>query len=392
MNHTMPSGQHVGSNASRPGGLPAGLAAGRGREAMADGQGIRLPDDGYIRINSNENPRGPGPRVTQALHDVISPRLGRGFPPDLIGELIDTIANVHAVSRDSVTVGTGSAPIIEAATLAWCATGRPLVVAAPTYEVPERIAHRRGLPVTLVPVDQSLGLDLEAMADAAAGAGMVFVCNPNNPTGTAHGAEAIERFIRRVKERSPETGVIVDEAYIDYAQGANVTTAVPLALEIPGVVVTRSFSKAHGMAGLRLGYAIAQPKTVQAISGAWGLGSVNTLSAAAGIASLREPRHIEEERAENARVREFTLDVFHSLGYEAAESHTNYLFIDLRRPARVFRTACAGLRVRVGRDFPPFEKTHCRISLGTMGEMQQAVEVFRRVLTASVISAGASAR
>src|SRR5260370_35487446 len=102
-----------------------------------------------------------------------------------------------------------------------------------------------------------------------------------------------------------------------------VKTAVPLAKELSGVFVTRSFSKAHGMAGLRLGYAVGQPETLQAISHAWSLGSVNTLSAAAGIASLRDPKHIEEERAENARGREFTLGACKSLWSEAPACHTN---------------------------------------------------------------------
>jgi histidinol-phosphate aminotransferase len=234
-----------------------------------------------------------------------------------------------------------------------------------------------------------MGLDLDAMADAAAGAGMVFFCNPNNPTGTAHDLAAVERFVRRVKQSSPDTRILIDEAYIDYAHDANIKTAVPLARDIPGVFVTRSFSKAHGMAGLRLGYAIGQPETLQAISRAWHLGSVNTLTAAAGIASLKDPQHISDERAENARVRDFTLQAFRSLGYEAPDSHTNCIFVDLKRPAKVFREACAALKVQIGRDFPPYENTHSRVTLGTMAEMRQATEVFRKVLTASTTAASA---
>jgi histidinol-phosphate aminotransferase len=372
-------------------GSPLASVGGSGREALAgSASGLQPQDEGYIRINSNENPRGPGPMAMAALHAMISPRLGRGFPPDLIGELVDTIAAVHAVDRECVIVGTGSGPIIEAATRAFCTAERPLVVAAPTYEVPEREARRMGVPVRMVPVDVSFRLDLDAMADAACGAGLVFICNPNNPTGTAHPAARLERFTRHVRQRSPETVVVIDEAYIDYAHESEVTTTIPLAIEMSGVLVTRSFSKAHGMAGLRLGYAIGQPKTLQALSRASNLGSVNTLSAAAGIASLRDPRHIEQERAENARVREFTLQALRSLGYQSAESQANYLFVDVQRPARDFRTACAARHVRVGRDFPPYEKTHCRISLGTMSEMQQAVDVFRQVLAGRTSRAGTS--
>ena len=111
--------------------------------------------------------------------------------------------------------------------------------------------------------------------------------------------------------------VILDEAYIDYTHDPGVKTAAPLARELPGVFVTRSFSKAHGMAGLRLGYSIGQPATLQAISRAWSLGSINTLTAAAGVASLRDAKHIDDERAENARVRDFTLEAFKTMGFKA---------------------------------------------------------------------------
>src|SRR5439155_22282238 len=114
----------------------------------------------------------------------------------------------------------------------------------------------------------------------------------------------VERFVRRVKQTSPEPRILIDEAYIDYAHDPAVKTAVPLARDIPGVFVTRSFSKAHGMAGLRLGYAIGQPDTVQAISRTWSLGSINTLTAAAGSASLRDTAQVDGERAEDARRRD----------------------------------------------------------------------------------------
>jgi histidinol-phosphate aminotransferase len=240
-----------------------------------------------------------------------------------------------------------------------------------------------GVPVKVVQVDRSLGLDIEAMAEAAKGAGLVFFCNPNNPTGTVHNAATVERFVRRVKQASPDTRILLDEAYIDYVHDPAAKTAAPLTQELAGVFITRSYSKAHGMAGLRLGYAIGQPDTVQAISRAWGLGSLNTLTAAAGIASIKDTKHLDEERAENARVRDFTLQTFRDLGFEGTDSNTNCVFVDLKRPAKEFRDACEANKVRVGRDFPPFEKTHSRITLGTMDEMKQAVQVFRRVLTAS---------
>jgi histidinol-phosphate aminotransferase len=246
-----------------------------------------------------------------------------------------------------------------------------------------------GVPVKVIQVNKSMELDVDGMTAAAKGAGLVFFCNPNNPTGTAHSAAAVEKFVRGVKAASPDTKILLDEAYMDYTHDPAVKTAAPLAKELPGVFVTRTYSKAHGMAGLRLGYGIGQPDTMRAISQAWGLGSINTLTATAGIASLRDVKHMEAERAENARVRDFTLQAFRDMGFEGTNAHTNCVFIDIKRPAKEFRDACAAQKVRVGRDFPPFEKSHTRISLGTMEEMKQAVAVFRQVLTASTSSRAA---
>ena len=365
-------------------GLSTSFFAGRSREAMAF-QASALPaadDGGVIRISNNENNRGPGKGTLDAVRSAISPRAGRGYPPDYTDALVDTIAGVYGVNRNSVIVGTGSGPILEGSTRAFCSSEKPLVTAAPTYGTPDGTAKRINAPVKMVPVDRALALDLDAMAEAAKGAGMIYLCNPNNPTGSAHNAAAVEKFVRRVKETSPGTAILIDEAYLDYAHDPAIKTAAPLAKELPGVFITRSFSKAHGMAGLRLGYAIGQTETVQAISRAWQLGSLNTLTAAAGIASLKDKQHIAEEVAENARVRDFTLQAFKDMGYSAPDSHANCIFVDLKgRSASEFRDKCLALKVRVGRDFPPFEKTHTRITLGTMDEMRQAVAVFRQVLT-----------
>src|SRR5260370_19790109 len=233
---------------------------------------MQAPDDGFIRISSNENARGPGRQTMDALRNGITPRVGRGYPPDNTGDLVATIAGIYGVGRDHVIVGTGSGPILEAGTRAFCSADKPLVAATPTFGTAEQTARRIGAPVRLIRVDRSLGLDIDAMAEAAKGAGMIFFCNPNDPTGTVHNAAAVERFVRRVKQSSPETRILIDEAYIDYAHDPAVKTAAPLAKELAGVLVTRSFSKAHGMAGLRLGYAIGQPETVKTIAGAWNLG------------------------------------------------------------------------------------------------------------------------
>ena len=275
------------------------------------------------------------------------------------------------------------------ATRAFCSSSRPLVTAAPTYGTPESTARRMGVGVRSIPVDESLGLDLGAMAEAARGAGMVFVCNPNNPTGTAHPAAAIESFVREVKRASPETAILIDEAYIDYTLDPDVRTVAPLTQELPGVFITRSFSKAHGMAGLRIGYTIGQAETVDAIAAAWGIGSMNTLSAAAAAASLSDQDHIAEERRINARIRESTMSAFREHGLRRTRVPHQ---LHLRRSRANRRGVPLGLPgtggVRVGRDFPPLEHTYSRISLGTQEEMEASVAVFREVLGGTAQTGG----
>ena len=368
--------------------LSADFIIGRGHEAQAFEAAAQQPsyDGGFIRIDSNENPRGPGRAAIEAIRNATTARMGRGYAPDHVMEFYTTVAEIYGVDRTHVIAATGSGPILDATTRAFCAMDKPLVTAAPTFANCEQTARRMGVPVKVVPVDKSLGLDVDAMAAAAQGAGLVFFCNPNNPTGTAHGAATVEKFIRGLAASSPGTKILVDEAYIDYAHDPAVKTMAALAKELPSVIVARTFSKAHGMAGLRLGYALGQPDTLRAVSNAWGLGSIGTLTAAAATASLRDTAHMAAERAENARIRDFTLQAFRDMGFEGTNANTNCVFVDIKRTAKEFRDACAVEKVRVGRDFPPFEKSHTRITLGTMDEMKQAEAVFRKVLTASPTS------
>ena len=218
------------------------------------------------------------------------------------------------------------------------------------------------------------------MIRASIGAGLVFLCNPNNPTSTVQTSADIEQTVRTIKQRSPETGILIDEAYLEYATKPGAFTMAKLALELPGVFVSRTFSKAYGMAGMRMGYAIGQPETMNKVGRAWGLGSINELQAVAGIAALADKAHMQWEKMENKRVRDWTQAQFREMGFETPESDTNFIFVNIRRPAVEFRDGCRALGVAVGRDFPPMEKTYARISLGRMEDMEKAMPVFKQVL------------
>jgi len=341
----------------------------------------RRYDAGFINLSSNTSPRGPSEAVLEVLRSRISPGLARY--PENVGLLTEAIAEKEKTKRENILLGTGSGGELAGAVHAFAAPGRPLVTGSPSYEAPVRAASNQALPVKQVPVDGSQRLDLDAMAEAARGAGLVYLCNPNNPTATAQSESAIAELIKHVKEVSPDTVILIDEAYLEFAKDPAVKTAAPLAVRYPGVIITRTFSKIYAMAGLRLGYAIGQPATVEALRGAWGYGSVNVLSAAAGLAALEDQVRVEWEIAENHKVREFTLNAFKEIGYGTTDSQTNFVWVNLRRPSKEFREVCFERGVLVGRDFPPMENSHSRISLGSMDEMRQAMAIFKKVLDPS---------
>jgi len=157
-------------------------------------------------------------------------------------------------------------------------------------------------------------------------------------------------------------------------------SAIPLALSTPNVFVARTFSKAHGMAGLRAGYAVGDARAIKALDAYKMPNGLGTLTLAAAMTSLANTAHIAAERSRNTEVRAFTLKAFADMGVTGTDTQANFLFMDINRPAKSFRDACRAAGVLVGRDFPPFEKKYCRISIGTMDEMQRAVAVFKQVL------------
>ncbi len=338
-----------------------------------------------IRLSSNENLRGPSPKVLEVLKQHPSKELGLGYPPPNVSAFVDTIAATYGAKPQNVIISTGSGEILTAAVMAYCAGDKALVTGDPSYGSPAGTAQRIKAPVKLIPVDSKLRLDLEGMIRASIGAGLVFLCNPNNPTSSVDTVANIEQTVRLIKQRSPETAILIDEAYLEYATMPGSGTLMKVALELPGVFVSRTFSKAYGMAGMRMGYALGLPDTMNKVGRAWGLGSINELQAVAGIAALKDTAHMEWERQENKRVRDWTQAQFREMGFDSPESQTNFIFVNIKRPAVEFRDAARAQGVAVGRDFPPMEKTYARISLGTMDDMQKAMVVFKQVLGKSSV-------
>jgi len=362
---------------------------GYGREELLafEQRGGQRPASGgeMMRLSSNENLRGPSPKVIEVLKAHPSRNLGLGYPPPNQRAFTDTIAEMYGAKPQNVITSTGSGAILTAAVMAYCDGNHALVTGDPSYGSPASTAQRIKAPVKFIPVDNKLALDLEGMIRASIGAGLVFLCNPNNPTSSVQSTSDVEQAVRIVKQRSPETGILIDEAYLEYATAPGSGTMVKLALELPGVFVSKTFSKAYGMAGMRMGYGVGQPDTMNKVGRAWGLGDINELQAVAGVTALKDTAHMEWERQENKRVRDWTQAQFREMGFDSPESQTNFIFVNIRRPAVEFRDGCAKQGIAVGRDFPPMEKTYARISLGRMEDMEKAMVVFRQVLGKSSV-------
>jgi histidinol-phosphate aminotransferase len=357
--------------------------AARGREAGLIEYGEQGMPAGAapIRIASNENPLGPGQHVLDAIIGKF-PEAHR-YPFNATqheGVLIKAVADKFQAKPENVLLGPGSGEILTHSVRAFTSATRPLVTAWPSFENPRDTAKKIGTPVKEVGFDAKLKIDVAKMSEAAKGAGLVFFCNPNNPTATVHGKTAVADLVKAIRSSSPDTVILIDEAYHDYVTDPSYESAIAIALSTPNVFVTRTFSKAYGMAGLRAGYAIGQPETIKAIQKFKMPYGLSTLTLGGAIVALGNDPHIEQERKRNTDVKAFTVKAFGDMGLTGTDSQTNFLFMDIKRPAAGFRDACRASGVLVGRDFPPFEKQYARVSIGTMAEMQKAVEVFKKVL------------
>jgi histidinol-phosphate aminotransferase len=361
----------------------AGLWIGsRGREASLFGlerleaQGAASP----MILASNENPMGCHKDVIAAVRASFG-EAGR-YQFANADEVAELVAKKHGIKRENVLLGSGSTQILRTTTHVFTSKTAGLVAAIPAYEECAGYAQLVGHPVTGVALSKdTLKMDLGPLLAAAKGAGMVFYCNPNNPVATAIGGKETRQFIADLNKTSPNTTVLVDEAYYEYATMPGYETMIPLAIENPRVVVARTFSKCFGMAGLRVGYAIGHRDSIKKMADWDGMGALTVLGLQGARAALSVPAQwVEDEKKRNNEARSFTQKWFSDRGYTPTDSQTNFMFVNIKMPAQQFREACAKEGILVGRNFPPYEKSHARISVGTLAEMQRAVQVFERAL------------
>jgi len=332
-----------------------------------------------LRLDSNENSNGPGPRVLAAMQDAFDD-VNR-YPFQINGRLGDEVAHALQVDPSSVELGCGSSEILGAAVVAFTAPDRPLITVSPTFELPADIARHLGHTVVAVPVRTgSLELDLDAMAASATNAGLIYVCNPNNPTSTVHGASDIDAFVTKALRVEPRATILIDEAYHEFVARPDYRSAIPLALSNPRVIVSRTFSKIFGLAGMRVGYAVGQRETLRTVSQQLDALRISRLSTAAALAALADPDHIADQQRLNREAREFTVRAMREAGFEIIEPHGNFVMMNIRRDIRPFQAACRQRGLAIARPFPPL-LNYARVTIGTMAEMERAVTVLRVVLS-----------
>jgi histidinol-phosphate aminotransferase len=368
--------------------ITAPLIRWHGHEALlAQGQPERRADrllasaPGMIRIDSNENPNGPGRRALEAVSNAFGH--ANRYPVREEDETVAAIAKARGVAPSNIVLGCGSGELLRAAVMAFTASDRALVAPEPTFEAPANFARFVQRPVTAPPVDAKLRLDLDNIVAASRGAGLIYFCNPNNPTATVHGGDDVAAFVEAVNRASPETVILIDEAYHEYVADRSNRTSIPIAMANPRVVVTRTFSKVFGMAGLRAGYAVGQPDTLKRMS-SWLLGSnVNQLALAAAAVTVGDAAHVASEQQRNTDARAFTRSFFEHAGYTVHAAEANFMMVDIRRDAHAFKLECVKHKVAIGRSFPSLA-TYARVSVGTMPQMKKAVDVFRTVLASPV--------
>jgi len=336
-----------------------------------------LPKDpaNLILLNSNENPYGPSPAAREAMIEAHS--VACRYPDYYADQIHEKVAAHHGVTPDRVEVTCGSTEVLKVCAMAFLAPGKRLVVADPTFEAMARYAQLAGAEIVKVPCDAAWRHDLEAMAKAARERpGLVYLCNPNNPTGTLVSRAAIEKFLA---EMPAESVALVDEAYFHFADDSAYGTLLDSVKAGANLVVARTFSKIYGMAGLRLGYAVARRDLIERMRPHQVSESWNVMACAAALASLEDKGFVERNRRLNRDARAALAAAMRRRGHGFIPSETNFVCVHVGQPVRPVIKAFREQGVSVGRPFPRLDE-HIRVSLGMPEEMEKFLAAFDRIV------------
>ena len=339
------------------------------------------PATGVVRLSSNENPFGPSPKALKAMTDAFG--VACRYPDDHTDLLLEALAKQDGVPREQILLGAGSSEILENCAAEFTGTPAPgresggtLVVADPTFELIASHAKFHGAEIVKVPLTPDFAHDLPKMAQAAK-QGLIYVCNPNNPTASLTPKDQIRELIANVPR---DTMILVDEAYHHYVDNRDYESVIPLVKDHPNLIVARTFSKIYGMAGLRCGYCIAQPQVIDQLRPRQSSDSVNVMAAVAATASINDPERVASQRKLNNDTRAALVTELERMGYKSIPSEANFIMLDVKRPVPPVIQAMKERNVRIGRLFPSLPN-HARITIGKDAEMKSFLAAFRQVMT-----------
>lgn len=336
---------------------------------------LGLNPDSIIKLASNENPLGPSSKALAAVRDVLDELCrypdGNGF------DLKQALAARYGVKPSQITLGNGSNDVLEVIARCFADPTSEVVFSQYAFAVYPLVTQAIGATGVSVPAKE-YGHDLEAMADAVTErTKLVFVANPNNPTGTVHGAEAIEAFLDRIPAR---VLVVLDEAYCEYLQGDSYVDGLSLLERYPNLIVTRTFSKAWGLASLRAGYSISSPEIANILNRVRQPFNVDTLALAAATAVLSDEQYLQRSREVNAQGMKQLEIAFNELGLDYIPSAGNFIAVDVGEQAAEINQLLLeqGVIVRpiAGYGMP----RHLRVSIGLPEENDRFIESLARAL------------
>ncbi len=338
-----------------------------------------MPPDA-VKINANENPLGPCPEAAEAIHAMVQ-KGGRYMYEETyaLAEIMAELEGVKASYKPEesyISIWAGSSAPLHQAVLAFCSKDRPFVKAEPGYEAGERAAKFIGASVVNVPLCKGTwDHDIRGMLQAAPNAGLFYICNPNNPTGTITKKADIEYLVANKPKGSV---VMVDEAYIHYSPHAE--KCVDLVAQDKDVIVLRTFSKIYGMAGLRAGAAIARPDLLAKIA-PYTAGAMPITAMAGAIASLKVKDLVPVRRKMMTDVRDGVFEWFTAKNIEFIPSETNFFMVNVKRNGKDFYQDMAAQKVYIGRAWPAWP-TWVRVSVGTQEEMAKFKTAFAKCYNA----------
>jgi histidinol-phosphate aminotransferase len=334
--------------------------------------GPNLPPDA-VKINANENPMGPCPEAAEAIHKVVA--MGGRYQYQETNTFVETLAEIEGIPRTHVMPFAGSSDPLHRAVLAYTSPSRSFVVGDPGYEAGERAARFIGARVKRVPLRKDGSHDVQAMIAADPDAGVIYVCNPNNPTGSITRKDDIDYL---VANKPKDAVILLDEAYIHLSKNAE--PATPHVASEKDVIILRTFSKLYGMAGLRAGAAFGRPDLLARLR-EYGAGALPVTGMVGATASLKVKGLVEERRKIIADIREETAGWLEKKGYSSLPSEANMLLVSVKQPGRNIVTRLLNEKVAIGRTWPSMPE-HVRISIGTKEEMAKFRAAFARVMNA----------